>query len=163
MSVPVRPAPVLSEEIAELLASGVDIYVATRDANLAPESMLAMGLKVHADRCSVTLYLPQALAQATLRNLDNNAQIAITLSRPSDYNTVQLKGRAGLVRQSGPADRDLQVVHRAALVEQLAGVGIPRSATRRLVWWPSVAVEVEVNAVFAQTPGPHAGEPISGS
>lgn len=151
---------VLHEELSELIASGVDIYVATRDAELVPESMLAMGVRADADRCGITVYLPEARAASTLANLKDNGRIAITLTRPSDHKSVQLKGRVRQIRESGPSDRELQAVHRAALVEQFAMVGVPRGATRRLVWWPSVAVEVELENVFTQTPGPHAGEPI---
>lgn len=154
------PAAVLHEELSELIASGVDIYVSTRDAGLVPESMLAMGVKADADRCGITVYLPEARARSTLENLKDNGQIAITLTRPSDHKAVQLKGRVRQIRESGPSDRELQAVHRAALVEQFAMVGVPRGATRRLIWWPSIAVEVELENVFTQTPGPHAGEPI---
>ena len=152
----------LSDEIVELMGSGVDVYVATRDAQMMPESMLAMGLEPHGDRAGVTVYLPANLAQATLKNLEANAAIAVTLSRASDHRTLQLKGKCQRVRPSTDADREKQLVFRAALTEQLAFVGVPRSATRRLVWWPSIAVEVEVSDVFVQTPGPRAGERWSG-
>jgi hypothetical protein len=33
----------LTEDLLEFIASGVDVYVATRDADLEPESMMAMG------------------------------------------------------------------------------------------------------------------------
>lgn len=162
MPVSARHAPPLSEELAELIASGVDVYVATRDAEYTPESMLAMGVKIHGDGCAITVYLPEATSAPTLANLKSNGQIAICLTRPRDHRSVQLKGSVKHVRASEAADRELQSVFRAALVEQFAGVGIPRSASRRLVWWPSVAVEVAVNAVFQQTPGPRAGEPLAG-
>jgi pyridoxamine 5'-phosphate oxidase-like protein len=158
MPVPSRHAPPLGEEIAELIASGVDIYVATRDATLTPESMLAMGAKVHADGYGMTVYLPEALSAATVANLRDNGQIAICLSRPRDHESVQVKGTLIGIRPSEATDRELQAVHRGALIEQFACVGIPRSATRRLVWWPSLAVHVQVDAVFQQTPGPRAGQ-----
>jgi hypothetical protein len=107
------------------------------------------------------VYLPSAVAGPTLQNLEDNGRIAMTLTRPIDHKSVQLKGRALRTRPSEASDRELQAVHRAALTEQFAAVGVPRSATRRLVWWPSVAVEVELEQVFTQTPGPRAGEPIS--
>lgn len=163
MSVPERNTPKLSEELVEFVASGVDVYVATRDAALEPESMLAMGARIHDDGRSLTVYLPEALSRPTLVNLDDNGQIAITITRPRDHRSVQIKGRMARVRASTSADRELQAVYRAALVEGFAAVGIPRSATRRLVWWPSVAVEVQVSDVFMQTPGPGAGEPLAAS
>jgi len=147
----------IPEELVELIASGVDVYVATRDAALEPESMLAMGIRAHADRKSLTVYLPEALAKATLQNLADNHEIAVTLSRPSDFKAVQLKGLATAIRPSTETDREFQAIFRAALVEQFEAVGVPRCATRRLVWWPSLAVEVSVRDVFGQAPGLGAG------
>jgi len=161
MTQPGSSTPLLSDEIVELMGSGVDVYVATRDCNLKPESMFAMGLEPHANRSQVTVYLPEDLAAATLANLAENGAIAVTLSRASDLRTMQLKGKCKKIRPSDEADRERQLIFRAALTEQLAFVGVPRSATRRLVWWPSIAVEVEVSDVFVQTPGPRAGERLS--
>lgn len=153
--------PLLSDDIVELISSGVDVYVATRDSHMKPESMLAMGLEPHADRSEITVYLPKSLAAATLANLADNGSIAVTLSRASDLRTIQLKGKCKAIRPSAESDREKQLVFRAALTEQLAFVGVPRSATRRLVWWPSIAVEVHVTDVFVQTPGPRAGERLA--
>jgi hypothetical protein len=158
MSNPGSGAALLSDEIVELMGSGVDVYVATRDASMLPESMLAMGLEPLPSRSEVTVYLPANLAEATLKNLEANGAIAITVSRASDLRTLQLKGKCKQVRPSTDADREKQLIFRAALTEQLAFVGVPRSATRRLVWWPSIAVEVEISDIFVQTPGPRAGE-----
>jgi len=161
MTQPGSGPPLLSDEIVELMSCGVDVYVATRDRNLKPESMFVMGLEPHVNRSEVTVYLPEALAAATLANLAENGAIAVTLSRASDLRTMQLKGRCKKIRPSHETDREKQLIFRAALTEQLAFVGVPRSATRRLVWWPSIAVEVEVSDVFVQTPGPRAGERLS--
>jgi len=153
-------APLLPEELSELIATGVDVYVATRDATLEPESMSAMGIRLHRERNALTVYLPQATAAATRKNLEDNAEIAVTLIRPTDHKSVQLKGKALSIRPSTDTERELQSIFRAGLIEQLEVVGMPRSATRRLVWWPSLAVEVAVREVFRQTPGPAAGEPM---
>lgn len=151
----------LPEEIVEFIAAGVDVSIATRDRELEPETMFAMGVKPSADRTRLTVYLPTVLAQATLDNLADNQQIAVTLERPIDLRAVQIKGRSLGVRPSGEADRELQAICRAGLVEQLSAVGVPRCLSRRLVWWPSVAVEVEIAELFQQTPGPRAGAPLS--
>jgi hypothetical protein len=160
---PMAGAPLLSDDVIELMGSGVDGYVASRDAALEPESMLVMGIEPGADRASVTVFLPEKLAAATLANLRDNGAIAITLARASDLQTVQLKGRAVGFRACDERDRELLLSQRAAMVEQLAFVGVPRSASRRLVWWPCVGVEVRVTDVFTQTPGPRAGERITGA
>jgi hypothetical protein len=148
----------LPEELSELIATGVDVYVATRDAELEPESMLAMGIRLHRERNALTVYLPEALAAPTCKNLEDNAEIAVTLIRPSDLKAVQVKGKSLGIRRSTETDREFQSIFRAALIDQMEAVGVPRCATRRLVWWPSLAVEVAVRDVFGQTPGPAAGE-----
>jgi hypothetical protein len=154
------PNAPLAEEIVEFIASGVDAYVATHDRELEPESMLAMGLRASPERNLLTVYVPEALSQVTCRNLEDNGQIAVTAIRPSDFKAVQIKGTSVRIRSSGELDRELQAVFRAALVEQFEIVGIPRAITRRLVWWPSLAIEFGVREIFLQTPGPRAGEPL---
>jgi len=153
--------PPLSEDIVEFVASGVDVLVATRDENLMPESMMAIGARAHPDLRTFTAYLPEALADATVRNLLRNGDIAITVVRPIDHKALQVKGKFITLRRSTEADRQVQALGRAGLVEQFAHIGIPRPVTRRLVWWPSLAIEMKVEHVYLQTPGPGAGEPFS--
>lgn len=151
----------LPEEVLELIASGVDVYVATCDRELSPEAVLAMGLRVSEDRTVLTVYLPAVLAEVTRRNLAVNPEVAITIEHAIACKAAQVKGRAITIRNSTEADREFQLMFRASFVESFALVGIPRSLTRRLVWWPSLVVDVSVRDVFTQTPGPHAGEAIS--
>jgi hypothetical protein len=156
------PRPKITDDLLEMFASGVTLYVATRDRDLMPESMVGMGIRVHQDRSTVTVYLPKVNAAATLANLADNGQIAATLTCPPTHRSVQIKGQArGAPRDGSESDRELQEVFRSALVEAFAAVGIPRTLTRGLPWWPSVAVDFSVSGVFTQTPGPSAGARIS--
>lgn len=159
MSSPV--APQLLEELFEHVASGTDAYVATRDDALEPESMFAMGTRVHADRGTLTVYLPEALAAATCRNLEANGEIAVTLNKPPTCRGFQVKGTLLSIRPSDETDREFQQLYRASLGVEFEAVGVPRSTTRRLAWWPSLAVEIEIRDIFVQTPGPGAGEPMN--
>jgi hypothetical protein len=154
--------PTISDDLLELFASGVDVYVATRGADLMPESVMGMGVRVHPDRRRVTVYVPTEIAAATLANLQDNGQVAATLCHPPDHRTIQLKGRCTGLRASTEADRELQEVFRSAMVTVFAAVGIPRALTRALPWWPSTAVEFELDGIFTQTPGPDAGERLAG-
>jgi Pyridoxamine 5'-phosphate oxidase len=153
--------PKLSDDLLELFASGVTLYVATCSAERMPESVPGMGIRVHPDRRSVTVYVPTARAAATLSNLRASNQVAATLCHPPDHRTVQLKGRCTGFRDGTDADREAQEVFRAALVATFAEIGIPRALTRTLPWWPSTAIDFEVRDVYVQTPGPNAGELLS--
>lgn len=152
----------MTDDVVELMASGADVYVATRDADLVAESMFGMGARPHPDRRTLTVYLPLASVERTRRNLLDNGEIAVTLNRPIDLQSVQIKGKAVELRDSDDTDREFQMLFRASLVEQFSMIGVPRTMTRRLIWWPSLAVTVQVRDVFSQTPGPKAGEPLVG-
>jgi Pyridoxamine 5'-phosphate oxidase len=153
--------PTISDDLMEHFASGVDVYVATRSAELMPESLLGMGVRVHPDRRTVTVYIPAAAAATTLANLRDNGQIAATFCYPPEHRAVQIKGRYTGHRESTPADREIQEIFRSAMITSFALIGIPRVVTRGLAWWPSIAIDFEVSDVYAQSPGPGAGERIS--
>lgn len=156
---------ILSDDLIEYFACGVDVYVATRSDELLPESMLGMGLRVHADRRTVTVYVPNVTAARTLANLEGKGEVPVALAfcHPPTERALQLKGVCKGVRPSTESERELQQVFRSALIASFAAVGVPRAQTRGLPWWPSTAIDVEVAEVFRQTPGPDAGEPLRGS
>lgn len=154
--------PLIDDRVLELLSSGVAAYVATRDADLAPDSTRGVGLQVHADRRTLTIYVARAILFRTLENIEDNGEIAVTFTRPSDHQSIQVKGKAIGVRESGPEDREIQERCRGGYMEQLAIVGVPRSRSRHFPYWPSVAIDIAVGSIFTQTPGPRAGARIAG-
>jgi hypothetical protein len=151
----------LCDEVVDLLGSGVVMVIATRDAALEPECVPALGARAHRDRRTLTVFVSRALLGATLANIEDNGQVAITLTRPSDEQSMQIKGRGRTVRDASDADRPIQEQLRGAKVEQLAGIGMPRHLARRMAFWPSVAIDIDVTDVFVQTPGPTAGLPLT--
>src|SRR3954454_15303056 len=78
-----------NHEVIELLTSGAIMSIATRDADLTPECVPAMGVRVHRDRRALTVYVPDSAARETLANLAHNGQIALTASRPADEKSMQ--------------------------------------------------------------------------
>jgi hypothetical protein len=60
---------VISDEIVALIEGGVSMAVATRDAQLVPSCMRAMGVRVHADRRSLDVFLLCLRAPAGVRGL----------------------------------------------------------------------------------------------
>ena len=152
----------IDDAARELLASGVTIEVATRDAALAPDLTSGAGVAVR-DPSTILVYLPKCRpTERALRNLEDNGQIAATFTRPSDDRGLQVKGKVRSVREATQDDRCVQEMYRGGLAEQFALVGVPRSVTRRLRFFPSVVVEIDVREVYDQTPGPRAGARIGG-
>lgn len=145
-------------ELVDLFESGVSLFVGTRDADLRPEAVRAVGASVSADRTRVTIFVPQATAARTIANIESNGEVAIGFSRPSDLFSVQVKGRSVDVHLATDAERPTPERYLGAFVEQLYLMGMPRGLTSTLTTWPAYAVTVEVRDMFVQTPGPGAGK-----
>jgi hypothetical protein len=157
----VQPPAPLCDEVVELLGSGVVLTVGTRDAQLVPECVQAMGSRMTRDRRTVTVFVPRALLGATLANLEDNGQVAVNIVRPSDDKTIQLKGVYQGSREANEKDRALLELQRGGMIEQLSLVGLPRAVGRRLAWWPALAIDIAVSDVYVGTPGPGAGQRLT--
>lgn len=110
----------------------------------------------------MTLFLARTLAGPTLANAAINPRIAVQVSQPLDHRTLQLKGALLRTRDALPEER----AYVQRFVEELAAavdqVGMPRERVVRMSHWPAVALEVRIEAIYLQTPGPGAGQPLAG-
>jgi hypothetical protein len=154
----VRPA--IGAELAAFMESGVSITVGTCDGRGRPSCAWAMGASVDRARGTVTVLVPTATSARIARDVADQSRVAITFSRPLDHKSLQVKGRAQH-RDAIESERAIAERYRAAFTEHLDCAGWPRSAVRRITYWPCVALEVEVEELFEQTPGPRAGERLS--
>lgn len=133
------------------------MYVGTRSADGDPDSVLAFGLRASPDATEITVFVAAAIAGGVLAHLRDNGQIAIAVTSPPTHRAMQLKGTWIGERRATDDDRAFVERYRDKLVRQLGIVGVPRSMARRFLWWPLVALRVQITDVFEQTPGPKAG------
>ena len=158
-------AVLIEDALKAFLESGVSVVVGTRDERLVPEIVRAWGPHVSRDRRSLRLCVPEATSVRTRTNLVSNGRIAVACSLPSNYETVQLKGRH--LRTAKPSAEDLLRVtrHRELFAGVNESIGIARARVeafwrRELAASPLlVTIHFVVHAVFNQTPGPDAGAP----
>lgn len=146
------------ERVRRYLGAGMHMAVGTVDAAGNPCVCDAVALALDPGGSAVTVYLPVAIAAETVANLATNGRVAIVSTFPPDHGTVQLKGRSRGVRLAGPEQRDFVAESLGRLAEVLEQMGLPRAITLSVQHWPAFAVDVEVESVFDQTPGPRAGE-----
>jgi hypothetical protein len=153
----------ITDELKAFLESGVSVVVGTRDSELVPEITRAWGARVGRDRRSVSLCIALATSGKALGNLRDNGYVAATFSLPTDYKTIQLKGRC--VGTARPNRQDLAAVerHRNSFLASTERIGVPRRFTEGL-WQKELmesAVMVKIRFVaeqaFDQSPGPDAG------
>lgn len=153
-------AVAIPKDLVEFLTSGISVLLATRNADRVPEAVRAYAPVISPDRQRLDLIVPNGLGDRTIANLRDNAQIAAAFSRAIDHVSVQVKGSCVALRPTTEEDRPAVERFRAAYIEGLYLIGMPRSLTSRFRALPGTVVTIEVAGVYNQTPGPRAGEPI---
>lgn len=147
--------PVL-DTLTELAARSVAV-VGTCDARNVPSVARAWGLSLENGR--LELCIPAAAHAQALANLAATRQAAVTMTVPSTYRSVQVKGR--VIELATPSDGDLRRVerHRSAFLAEAALVGLPNEHATRVFAADGdlVKVAIDIDDVFDQTPGPTAG------
>ncbi|WP_193353136.1 pyridoxamine 5'-phosphate oxidase family protein [Alicycliphilus denitrificans] len=94
----------LSPENIALVAGGVSAIVASRDAQLRPSVMRAVGSRIRADGRRITVFLRRSQSQLLLADIAATGHIAVVFSDPPSHRTVQVKATAALQRALRPAD-----------------------------------------------------------
>jgi hypothetical protein len=156
----VKTEPLITEELAEFLQSGVSIAIATRNGDLDPNGTRAWAATVDDDRVHVTVYLYTETAEPILRDLGGFHQAAVVFDRPSDSRACQLKGTFVGSRPCAAEERVEVERQVSGFFADLETIGVSRALMAGWKFWPSVAVRMRVAELFHQTPGPGAGEPM---
>ncbi len=156
----VAPPPALDPDLVDFLQGQVMIIVGTQAAG-RPEIARALGARVDAARGEVTLALSAWQWPETLAHLRADPRMAVTFSRPRDYATYQLKGRATAIRAVDAAQVAAASRYGRRMAADLAALGVaPAVSAPWRVERDLVAVTMAVEAAFLQTPGRDAGRPI---
>jgi hypothetical protein len=154
----------IPDRVVEVLHGPAWIQIGSRDEALHPAHTVVVGAMVHADRQTVTVFVPTARSGRVLRDLTGNGRIALGVALAS-HEAYQLKGTYVSSRPTDDADRARQQAHRAAMLESALEAGYPEAIARPLVlgiaYTPGVAITFRAEEVFLQTPGPGAGTPLS--
>jgi hypothetical protein len=147
----------LDERLRRCLARGTSILVATVDGKGTPSCCRASAITTQDDLQTVAVYLPIATSQQILKDIATTHRMAIASSHVVEHFTVQLKGTANTARLARDEEAVLVNESLEAFADVLFSIGIPRRLTRSVAHWPSFVVDMRVDEIFDQTPGPNAG------
>ncbi len=153
-------SPALSIEMVEFLESGVSVLIGTTDQDNRPAGARAIGLKVREDRRAILAFVPVSTGDRTIANARTTKRAAVNFTRPVDYRSLQIKGAVLSVRDATLDERPLLEKYVSDYAAHVELVGLPRALSEKLSYWPSVAIEVAIETMFVQTPGPSAGNPM---
>lgn len=157
----VPPRSFIDEPTTSFIESGVSILAASSDRENLPTIVRAVGCRVSRDRRKVTLLVPPY--EPLLAAVSATGTIAVTFTRPSTHQTIQLKGWDAERARTAENDPSIMRAYADAFVAELCPLGYAEDLVRAMVWCDPealCAVGFGPTAAFQQTPGPNAGAPL---
>lgn len=149
-----------SVEIAALVRQGVAVIAATRDGELRPEVSRAWGPVLSDDGARLALCVEGGPGSAMARNLEAGSPLAAMLSRIASFTSVQVKGRVVEVAEPTPERREAVADHVDRFVAETRAVGVSEAIARSLVGPDLIAVTIEIDERYDETPGSGAGRAL---
>ena len=139
-------------------------FAGTRDSNLVPSGHRVPGWQIDQAGRTLTVFMPDASAPRLLDAMRDNGRIALTFEEVGTHETYQVKGRYLSHRPVQPAEIELAGVMRERFARGLRSLNNDEQVAALMaasIPAPGLAVEVGVEEVFVQTPGPGAGARIA--
>lgn len=136
---------------------GTSVLVGSADANAVPACCRGIAVSTDATLARATVYVPAGTSQDVIANAATTKKLAVMITRVVEHVGVQLKGTVEAIRMA--ADDEAPFVRRrlSEFADVLDEIGLPRRIFRSVNHWPAFAIDVKVEEVFDQTPGPRAG------
>jgi hypothetical protein len=150
----------IDAELQAFLEGAVGIHLGTRDAKLEPNGVRAVAVSVEPGGKHLVVYLAKVAAERVLGDLESNGQAAVSFGRPVDERACQVKGAFTGARDAREDERDRIRSQWDCFLANLEEIGIGRLTYGEWLVWPCMAVRLEVQALFNQTPGPGTGGPL---
>jgi hypothetical protein len=148
------------ETLQRFAGGGVSVIVGTVDADGIPTCCRGIALAMR-DFETVTVYVPAATGQETVANVATTRRVAISCSHPLSHESMQIKGLTRGVRLAPASDEAFVRQRFEEFGSVLDQIGLAPSVWHTVAQWPAFAIDVSVEQVFDQTPGPRAGEPVA--
>ncbi len=143
--------------ILRCLEHGVSVLVGSVDALGSPACCRAVGLTSSDNLATVTVFVPMATSQETMANVATTGRLAVVATHPIEHCATQLKGIAQRTRPAREDEEPFVRQHLGSFAAVLNSLGYPPRLTNALVHWPAFAIEMRVEEVYEQSPGPNAG------
>ncbi len=147
----------MDERLAKCIEPGVSVIVGSVDARGNPACCRAVGLRSRDDLATVTVFVPVATSAETMANVASTGRVAVVTTHPISHCATQLKGVVQATRTASDDEEDFVHDHFAGFGGVLNAIGYPARVTRSVVQWPAFALEMRVEEIYEQSPGPKAG------
>jgi len=147
----------MNERLRKCVERGVSVIVGSVDGAGNPSCCRAVALRSADELATLTVFVPVATSADTIANVSTTRRIAVVTTHPISHCATQLKGVVERTRPAFEEEEPFIVEHFAGFGGVLNVIGYPLRTTRSITHWPAVALEMRVDEIYEQSPGPRAG------
>ena len=145
------------QRLLKSIEPGVSVIVGSVDAQGNPACCRAVGLRSDDELATATVFVPMATSKETIANVSSTRRIAVVTTHPISHCATQLKGVVEQTRLARADEEPFVAAHLGGFGGVLNTIGYPPRLTRAVVHWPAFALEIRIEEIFEQSPGPNAG------
>ncbi|MGC4059502.1 MAG: hypothetical protein QM749_01055 [Aquabacterium sp.] len=156
----------LSDSTVAFIQREVAIDVASCSPQLRPSACRGFACRVAPDRQRLTIFVRRGEASQLLQDVLTQDVIAAVFCLPENEVAIQIKGSGVSLSAATAQDAAAVEVYRQAFVDAIVKLGYNRDfglAYMATEEGQLVAVSFTPEVIFEQTPGPRAGQPMSGA
>ena len=135
----------------------MSVFVGTVSPDGIPAGCRAIAVTTPDQLKTLTVYVPMATSRDVIANVAATKRLSVVGTYPPDHSAMQLKGTTTAVRLATDGEAEFLHYRIDRFADVLHAIGIPRRVTRSINHWPAFAIDMTVEEVFEQTPGPNAG------
>lgn len=153
----------LTSEQIDFIQGGISISLAACGLQRATSLARAVGCRFDPVSARLSVVLRRSRAEELLALIADSGRVTGVFCQPSTNRTLQIKGLEARIEAFPAADRALVDRHLDALVAEIRLLGVPEAIVRTIFCYDIadlVAVSYRPSEIYAQTPGPKAGEKI---
>ena len=139
---------------------GTSVLVGSADSNAVPACCRGIAVSTDSTLARATVYVPVATSRDVIANAATTKKLAVMITRVVEHVGVQLKGSVEAIRMAGDDEGPFVRRRLQEFADVVDEIGLPRRIFLSVNHWPAFAVEITVEEIFDQTPGPRAGSSI---
>jgi hypothetical protein len=147
----------MDQRLLKCVEPGVSVIIGSADAAGNPSCCRAVALRSDDGLATVTVFVPVATSKETIANVASTKRLAVVTTHPISHCATQLKGIVERTRPAREDEKPFIVGHFGGFGGVLNAIGYPLRVTRTVCHWPALALEMRVDEIYEQSPGPNAG------
>lgn len=151
---------VITSRQKKFIESGVASIICVADKHFHTQGARSWGSYLCDERETLTIFIQAEAARPVISCLQENPNYALILSKPTNYQSLQIKGK--FISSFTASNKDKLLIERyiSLFTQEITSMGAPFSLMDNIITSPAVGMQLTIDEIYDSTPGKVAGRRI---